>query len=168
MHSFARFHGATRNHDIRNIIHIQALISTPYFKHQVIRLSRKLSVYAITSVECVQKVSWKNFRKKIAWFIFNLREFWLKLFSFFSHFLWIAPVGVVTFTRRAVPESDLPEWDDCQKTFADSMLYVSDDGTIEDDGSGLLQVDFANKVRLTWIYCSIFYIVTMEHSIYSS
>ena len=56
---------------------------------------------------------------------------------------------MVTFTRRAVPESDLPEWDDCQKTFADSMLYVSDDGTIEDDGSGLLQVDFANKVRLT-------------------
>lgn len=29
--------------------------------------------------------------------------------------------------------------------FADVLLHVSDDGTIEDDGEGLLQVDFANK-----------------------
>ena len=53
---------------------------------------------------------------------------------------------MVTFTRRSVPESDLPEWNSCQKTFADSLLYVSDYGNIEDE-LGLLHVDFANKVR---------------------
>ncbi|XP_055304353.1 poly(ADP-ribose) glycohydrolase-like [Sitodiplosis mosellana] len=53
------------------------------------------------------------------------------------------PVGVVTFTRRSVCQ--LPQWDECSTTFADSMLHVSEDGTIEDDGDGLLQVDFANK-----------------------
>lgn len=30
-------------------------------------------------------------------------------------------------------------------TFDTTRLHVSDDGTIEDDGEGLLQVDFANK-----------------------
>lgn len=55
------------------------------------------------------------------------------------------PTGVVTFSRRSIPESLLPSWDQCQATFTDSLLHVSDDGTIEDDGDGLLQVDFANK-----------------------
>lgn len=55
------------------------------------------------------------------------------------------PKGVVTFARRSIPESDLPKWSACHATFADLMLHVSEDGTIEDDGEGLLQVDFANK-----------------------
>lgn len=75
---------------------------------------------------------------------------------------------MVTFTRRSVPESELPEWDNCQKTFADSMLYVSDDGTIEDDGSGLLQVDFANKVKEKRIFCKFYHVLTMDHLTYSS
>lgn len=55
------------------------------------------------------------------------------------------PTGVVTFVRRSVPETDLPKWSSCRTTFENTILHVSDDGTIEDDGEGLLQVDFANK-----------------------
>lgn len=59
--------------------------------------------------------------------------------------LRIVPFGVITFTRRSLNEECLPDWDGCQKTFEKSMLHVSHFGTIEDDGEGLLQVDFANK-----------------------
>lgn len=55
------------------------------------------------------------------------------------------PTGVVTFTRCSLPIEDLPDWDECQTTFEKSLMHVCSDGTIEDDGHGLLQVDFANK-----------------------
>lgn len=65
----------------------------------------------------------------------------------YNHFFFVvaAPTGVVTFTRRSIPESKLPNWSQCTMTFDTTPLHVSDDGTIEDDGEGLLQVDFANK-----------------------
>lgn len=44
-----------------------------------------------------------------------------------------------------MPDYNFPEWDKCQTTFENQLLHVSDEGTIEDDGEGLLQVDFANK-----------------------
>lgn len=55
------------------------------------------------------------------------------------------PTGVVTFTRRSVLETNFPSWSQCKMTFDNTLLHVSDNGTIEDDGQGLLQVDFANK-----------------------
>lgn len=55
------------------------------------------------------------------------------------------PTGVVTFARRSVPENELPKWSTCHVKFSDIALHVSEGGTIEDDGAGLLQVDFANK-----------------------
>lgn len=55
------------------------------------------------------------------------------------------PTGVVTFARRSVKDEELPKWNECQMTFTDSVLHISSRGTIEDDGNGLLQVDFANK-----------------------
>lgn len=71
----------------------------------------------------------------------------------------LVPTGVVTFTRRSVSEPQLPQWEECQTTFADSLLHVSDDGTIEDDGEGLLQADFANKVnsKLKPVVSTIFF-----------
>lgn len=58
----------------------------------------------------------------------------------------IVPTGVVTFTRYSIPEDDLPDWDTCDATFDEKFsIHVCDDGTIEDDGRGMLQVDFANK-----------------------
>lgn len=55
------------------------------------------------------------------------------------------PIGVVTFTRRSICEDDFPVWAECSETFDTTLLHVSDVGTIEDDGKGMLQVDFANK-----------------------
>lgn len=53
------------------------------------------------------------------------------------------PTGSLTFQRQAIPIDAFPRWDKCPSTF--SRLHVSTRGTIEDDGAGFLQVDFANK-----------------------
>jgi poly(ADP-ribose) glycohydrolase len=50
---------------------------------------------------------------------------------------------VVTFARRYVNSDDLPQWDKSQKLL--TKFHITSQGTIEDDGEGLLQVDFANK-----------------------
>ncbi|XP_031627780.1 poly(ADP-ribose) glycohydrolase isoform X2 [Contarinia nasturtii] len=65
--------------------------------------------------------------------------------NYFRRVVSKRPTGVVTFARRLVPESQLPDWEECQVTFDDTLLHISSAGTIEDDGNGLLQVDFANK-----------------------
>ncbi|CAL8304269.1 unnamed protein product [Lota lota] len=51
------------------------------------------------------------------------------------------PTGLVTFTRKKL--DSLPNWNssDCPLT----RLHITCEGTIEDDGHGMLQVDFANK-----------------------
>lgn len=51
----------------------------------------------------------------------------------------------MTFTRRSIADTDMPNWSTSQMSFENTLLHVSDDGTIEDEGKGLLQVDFANK-----------------------
>ncbi|XP_031574946.1 poly(ADP-ribose) glycohydrolase-like [Actinia tenebrosa] len=53
------------------------------------------------------------------------------------------PTGAITFQRQAIPIDAFPRWDKCTSTF--TRLHVSTSGTIEDDGTGFLQVDFANK-----------------------
>ncbi len=50
--------------------------------------------------------------------------------------------SVVTFTRRCILFQNLPDWRKSTKKL--KKLRVSTTGTIEDDGEGLLQVDFAN------------------------
>lgn len=39
----------------------------------------------------------------------------------------------------------MPRWDKIDKTFVDLKLHITSNGTIEDNGDGMLQVDFANK-----------------------
>jgi len=51
--------------------------------------------------------------------------------------------GIVTYSRKRLPSGDLPYW--LQSTKQLTNLYITSDGTIEDDGDGMLQVDFANK-----------------------
>ncbi len=46
--------------------------------------------------------------------------------------------SVVTFLRRCIPFRNLPDWPKSQKKLR--KLRVSTDGTIEDDGEGMLQV----------------------------
>jgi hypothetical protein len=50
---------------------------------------------------------------------------------------------VVTFTRQVVNDSEFPNWATVSETFGG--FYVSSEGTIEKEGTGLLQMDFANK-----------------------
>ena len=51
-------------------------------------------------------------------------------------------VGLVTYSRRCVPFKRLPRWIQSKKTFP--RVRVDSKGKIEDDGFGMLQVDFAN------------------------
>jgi poly(ADP-ribose) glycohydrolase len=53
------------------------------------------------------------------------------------------PSGVVTFTRQVVRDSEFPNWETASETFGG--FHVSSEGTIEKEGIGLLQMDFANK-----------------------
>ncbi|XP_067673402.1 poly(ADP-ribose) glycohydrolase-like [Haliotis asinina] len=53
------------------------------------------------------------------------------------------PLGTVTFHRKVIASGRFPRWEDLGTDFTN--LHVSSAGTIEDDGKGMLQVDFANK-----------------------
>ncbi|KAL6472400.1 hypothetical protein MHYP_G00185880 [Metynnis hypsauchen] len=53
------------------------------------------------------------------------------------------PDGLVTFERICIPPNELPTWKKQQETL--SNLHVTSKGTIEKEGSGMLQVDFASK-----------------------
>ncbi|KAJ6637165.1 Poly(ADP-ribose) glycohydrolase [Pseudolycoriella hygida] len=55
------------------------------------------------------------------------------------------PTGVVTFTRRCMQDEYRIKWDKWEGDFKETKLHVTSCGTIEDQGCGMLQVDFANK-----------------------
>lgn len=49
----------------------------------------------------------------------------------------------MTYSRTYLQKSELPYWHLSREQLTN--LYVSSSGTIEGDGEGMLQVDFANK-----------------------
>ncbi|XP_056153226.1 poly(ADP-ribose) glycohydrolase isoform X2 [Lampris incognitus] len=51
------------------------------------------------------------------------------------------PTGLVTFTRKRLDRP--PSWKSSQSQL--TRLHITSEGTIEDDGYGMLQVDFANR-----------------------
>ncbi|XP_062870887.1 poly(ADP-ribose) glycohydrolase [Trichomycterus rosablanca] len=53
------------------------------------------------------------------------------------------PDGLVTFERICILESNLPKWESQNETLTN--LHVSSKGYIEEEGKGMLQVDFASK-----------------------
>lgn len=55
------------------------------------------------------------------------------------------PTGVITFQRKFVNPNSYPKYESCDLKFADIKLHINSNGTIESDGDGMLQVDFANK-----------------------
>ncbi|WAQ96761.1 PARG-like protein [Mya arenaria] len=63
------------------------------------------------------------------------------LVNYFNRFFKETPTGTVTFTRQYIDK--MPDWERDGKQL--SALHVSSEGTIEDDGVGMLQVDFANQ-----------------------
>lgn len=54
------------------------------------------------------------------------------------------PTGLVTFTRQCLKETAFPKWEDLDTRLLD--LHVSAEGTIEDDGEGLLQVKYIASI----------------------
>lgn len=49
----------------------------------------------------------------------------------------------MTFSRHYIPPDNLPVW--AESSVMLQSLYVSDEGTIEDEGRGMLEMDFADK-----------------------
>uniref|UniRef100_A0AAQ4RIG5 poly(ADP-ribose) glycohydrolase n=1 Tax=Gasterosteus aculeatus aculeatus TaxID=481459 RepID=A0AAQ4RIG5_GASAC len=63
------------------------------------------------------------------------------LMCYFKSFTEQKPTGLVTFTRKSL---DKPlNWTRCSTQL--TKLHITCEGTIEDDGHGMLQVDFANQ-----------------------
>uniref|UniRef100_A0A671Y427 poly(ADP-ribose) glycohydrolase n=1 Tax=Sparus aurata TaxID=8175 RepID=A0A671Y427_SPAAU len=63
------------------------------------------------------------------------------LLCYFRRVSQIRPKGLVTFTRQMV--NNPPNWESSQTQL--TRLHITCEGTIEDDGYGMLQVDFANR-----------------------
>ncbi|XP_044030996.1 poly(ADP-ribose) glycohydrolase isoform X2 [Siniperca chuatsi] len=53
------------------------------------------------------------------------------------------PNGLVTFERRCLRDTDVPNWRSCKEKMP--KLHVTSHGTIETEGTGMLQVDFASS-----------------------
>jgi len=64
------------------------------------------------------------------------------LFHYFTRVTSKMPTGYVSFHRQVL--SDFPDWSEVPLALRD--LRVETEGTIEDDGISMLQVDFANKM----------------------
>lgn len=76
----------------------------------------------------------------------SLKSVQEKLKCFINYFRRISkkrPDGVLTYTRRHINPNALPVWSSVDKGLP--KMYISSEGTIEDEGSGLLEIDFANK-----------------------
>ncbi|KAF7655915.1 hypothetical protein LDENG_00048490 [Lucifuga dentata] len=64
------------------------------------------------------------------------------LLCYFRRITETRPKGLVTFTRQTLSSS--PNWESSQTLL--TRLHITCEGTIEDDGYGMLQVDFANRL----------------------
>ncbi|KAK2159116.1 hypothetical protein LSH36_158g03039 [Paralvinella palmiformis] len=63
------------------------------------------------------------------------------IINYFKRVTTDMPVGTITFKRQHI--TDFPDWHRSSARLC--RLHVTCAGTIEDDGQGMLQVDFANK-----------------------
>ncbi|KAK3554311.1 hypothetical protein QTP70_020172 [Hemibagrus guttatus] len=64
------------------------------------------------------------------------------LLCYFRRVTTEKPTGLVTFTRQSL--NSFPKWESLATRLA--RLHISCEGTIEDQGYGMLQVDFANRM----------------------
>lgn len=80
------------------------------------------------------------------------------LCHYFRKVLSEEPLGVVTFERKCIPKSQMPRWDKIENNLAKTKLCITAEGTIEDNGNGFLQVDFANKYQHQFYVIILFYV----------
>ncbi|XP_066535232.1 poly(ADP-ribose) glycohydrolase isoform X2 [Hoplias malabaricus] len=64
------------------------------------------------------------------------------LLCYFRRVTASEPTGLVTFTRQSL--NSFPKWESSATQL--TRLYITYEGTIEDQGNGMLQVDFANRM----------------------
>ncbi|XP_059215112.1 poly(ADP-ribose) glycohydrolase [Centropristis striata] len=64
------------------------------------------------------------------------------LLCYFRRVTQTKPKGLITFTRQVL--NNPPNWESSQTQL--KRLHITCEGTIEDDGYGMLQVDFANRM----------------------
>ncbi|XP_051503509.1 poly(ADP-ribose) glycohydrolase [Myxocyprinus asiaticus] len=64
------------------------------------------------------------------------------LLCYFRRVTESTPTGLVTFTRQSL--SSFPKWESSKAQL--TRLHITCEGTIEDQGYGMLQVDFANRL----------------------
>ncbi|KAJ8365692.1 hypothetical protein SKAU_G00145230 [Synaphobranchus kaupii] len=64
------------------------------------------------------------------------------LLCYFKRVTEKSPSGLVTFTRQSL--TSFPKWE--SSTTPLTKLHITCEGTIEDQGTGMLQVDFANRM----------------------
>ncbi|XP_064806057.1 poly(ADP-ribose) glycohydrolase isoform X2 [Oncorhynchus masou masou] len=69
------------------------------------------------------------------------REKLKTLLCYFRSVIEQKPTGLVTYTRKCLDRP--PNWKNSQNQL--TKLHITCEGTIEDDGHGMLQVDFANR-----------------------
>ncbi|KAJ3285479.1 hypothetical protein HK104_009468 [Borealophlyctis nickersoniae] len=67
------------------------------------------------------------------------------LFWYFGEVVRRPPTGCITFHRHTLPPSSFPDWAALDDMYLRG-LEVRVNGTIEDDGVGMVQMDFANKM----------------------
>ncbi|CAL8127204.1 unnamed protein product [Orchesella dallaii] len=65
------------------------------------------------------------------------------LIHYFTRVAADSPQGVITYTRKNLRHCNMPDWKKIDKGLTKFVPLIR--GTIEDDGAGLLKVDFANK-----------------------
>ncbi|XP_014219964.1 poly(ADP-ribose) glycohydrolase-like [Copidosoma floridanum] len=65
------------------------------------------------------------------------------IFHYFRRVTSKEPEGTITIQRRYIPKNNCPNWDNQNVRLP--QLHITSKGTIESEGLGLLQVDFANK-----------------------
>uniref|UniRef100_A0A8C6URW8 poly(ADP-ribose) glycohydrolase n=1 Tax=Neogobius melanostomus TaxID=47308 RepID=A0A8C6URW8_9GOBI len=111
---------------------ISCLLSNAFFCTFPRRNSRKTEYYNYPDINFFRLFEGSSSRK-----IEKLKT----LMSYFKTVTEQMPNGLVTFTRRCL-ESPV-DWTSSEKQL--TRLHVTCEGTIEDDGRGMLQVDFANQ-----------------------
>ncbi|XP_045483285.1 poly(ADP-ribose) glycohydrolase-like [Harmonia axyridis] len=67
------------------------------------------------------------------------------ILHYFQRVTKTEPKGVITIERKFSHRSEVPRWDNLQNNLGNTKVHITNKGTIEDDGLGFLQVDFANK-----------------------
>ncbi|KAM9954642.1 hypothetical protein ACTFIW_003242 [Dictyostelium discoideum] len=65
------------------------------------------------------------------------------IFHYFKCVTEKTPTGTISFHRQVFDESEIPDWERSTATLRDLTCFT--EGTIEDNGIGMLQADFANK-----------------------